>query len=77
MGEIILANGDKKGIFENERNGQKTFGATLKTKPNPLYVNLKPLLSASDMSEYKVTFVEVPQEEETPTPVTPKSDDPF
>ena len=59
VGEILLSNGDKKGIFENLRDGQKTYGATLAPKPNPLYLNLKPLLSASDIKEYKVSFVEM------------------
>lgn len=59
VGELHLSNGDKKGIFENERNGAKTYWATLKAKPNPLYVNLKPLLSSGPIKEYKVTFVEM------------------
>jgi hypothetical protein len=59
VGEILLSNGDKKGIFENERDGRKTYGATLAPKPNPLYLNLKPLLSSSDTKEYKVSFVEL------------------
>jgi hypothetical protein len=57
--EILLGNGDKKGIFENERNWQKTYGATLAPKPNPLYLNLKPLLTAGPIKEYKVSFVEM------------------
>lgn len=59
VGEILLSNGDKKGIFENEYNGQKRYWATLAPKPNPLYVNLKPLLSPGDIKEYKVSFVEI------------------
>lgn len=58
VGEVILSNGDKKGIFENEYNGQKRYWATLAPKPNPLYVNLKPLLSTGSVKEYKVSFVE-------------------
>lgn len=58
VGEVILSNGDKKGIFENEYNGQKRYWATLAPKPNPLYVNLKPLLSTGAVKEYKVSFVE-------------------
>lgn len=58
VGEVLLSNGDKKGIFENEYNGQKRYGATLKAKPNPLYVNLKPLLSSGPVKEYKISFVE-------------------
>ena len=63
VGEILLNNGDKKGIFENEYNWQKKYGATLKAKPNPLYVNLKPLISSGPVKEYKVSFVETELEE--------------
>ena len=63
VGEVILSNGDKKGIFENEYNGQKRYWATLAPKPNPLYVNLKPLLSTGSVKEYKVSFVETKMDE--------------
>lgn len=59
VGEILLSNGDKSSIFENERDGRKTYGTTLAPKPNPLYLNLKPLLSSSNTKEYKVSFVEL------------------
>jgi len=63
VGDLHLSNGDRKGIFENERNGAKTYWATLAPKPNPLYVNLKPLLAAGPIKEYKVTFVEIENSE--------------
>ena len=57
VAEVIINDGDKIGIFENVRNGQKSFGGTIKS--GEFYINIKPLITAGDIKSYKVTFVEL------------------
>lgn len=57
VAEIRINGGDDFAIFEHERDGGKTYGGTVKKWE--LYLNVTPLITAGDVKNYEVTFVEV------------------
>ena len=63
VGDVILNNGENKGIFENtnETTGKRSFSATIvkASEGDPLYFNITPVISSSEVKSYKVSFVEL------------------
>ena len=57
VAEIQLNDGDQIWIFENVRDGSKSFGGT--AVKGEFFINIKPLLTAGPVKNYKVTFVEM------------------
>jgi len=56
VAEISLNGDDPIGIFKNDRDGKITFGGTVKA--GEFFINIKPLVTAGDIKDYKITFVE-------------------
>ena len=57
VAEVKINGGDEFAIFESERDGEKKYGGTIKKWE--LYINVKPLITAGDIKDYEITFVEL------------------